>query len=137
MITRETQTERAAAEQVLLQEVATAADYWIDLAASLSPPHSSDRACIFALKMPAINRYLCKMSNLDSKTLSEIKDMDVQSRLEAAEVLWDSIATGADELPLPEKHRRILDQREQSFGENPLTHSWAEVKRDISDLLER
>ena len=46
--------------------------------------------------------------------------------------LWDSLAEGKDTLPVPESHKRILDERLREHEENPEEgSSWEEVKSRI------
>jgi putative addiction module component (TIGR02574 family) len=49
----------------------------------------------------------------------DIDRLTVTQRLELIGQLWDSIADSVDELPVPEWHRRELDQRLASADASP------------------
>ena len=43
--------------------------------------------------------------------LLELKSLPIAERADLAQALWDSILQEENELPLPESHRLILEQR--------------------------
>jgi putative addiction module component (TIGR02574 family) len=68
----------------------------------------------------------------EEMTLSDIKKLDVKSRLEAAGVLWDSIASDTNSLEVTEEERVFLEEQYQSFRKNPEEkRPWDEVKREM------
>jgi putative addiction module component (TIGR02574 family) len=68
-------------------------------------------------------------------TRAEIRKLDVATRLELIEELWDSIADDQDavaQLPLTDGERAILDERLREHRENPsAARPWAEVRAEI------
>jgi putative addiction module component (TIGR02574 family) len=69
-----------------------------------------------------------------SKAHPELFDLPLADKLRLVEDLWDSIASGDDQLPIPGWHLRELDRREQEQSSNPETgSSWDEVKARIRE----
>ena len=64
--------------------------------------------------------------------LEEIKQLPVEQRIELIQKAWDSIVSTADEVPLPEGHRRILEQRLKNPSPKP-SLSWEEVRARLAD----
>jgi putative addiction module component (TIGR02574 family) len=66
------------------------------------------------------------------RTLSkaEIFELPVEERLLLIETLWDSIET--NELPLPESHRRALDESLADYKRDPAAgSSWSDVRDEL------
>jgi len=60
----------------------------------------------------------------------EISELPVEERLHLIETLWDSIDT--NELPLPESHRRALDDSLDDYSRDPEEgSSWAQVRDEL------
>lgn len=57
-----------------------------------------------------------------SELKAEIDRLDLRSRINLIEEIWDAIAADHGDLPLPEWQKRALDQRYQDFraGETAL-----------------
>lgn len=67
-----------------------------------------------------------------AKTLTrdEIFSLPIEERLELIATLWDSIPP--DQLPLPEAHRRALDEALQEYERDPdAGQSWHEVRDEL------
>jgi putative addiction module component (TIGR02574 family) len=67
-----------------------------------------------------------------ARTLSkdEIFELPVEERLLLIETLWDSI--DPNELPLPESHRRALDQSLADYRRDPEEGSaWSDVRDEL------
>jgi putative addiction module component (TIGR02574 family) len=67
-----------------------------------------------------------------ARTLSrdEIFELPVEERLHLIETLWDSI--DPNELPLPDSHRRALDESLAAYARDPEEgSSWAEVRDEL------
>jgi putative addiction module component (TIGR02574 family) len=46
--------------------------------------------------------------------------------------LWDRIARDPDRVPIPDDHKRVLDERLDAYRENPQTgHLWSEVREQL------
>ena len=62
----------------------------------------------------------------------EIKKLNLAEKLLLVEDIWDSIAQGNSELPMPECQKRELDKRYQDYkagGQN--LHDWQSVHEDL------
>jgi putative addiction module component (TIGR02574 family) len=68
-------------------------------------------------------------------TRAEIQKLDVATRLDLIEELWESIADDqatADQLPVTEAERALLDERLREHRENPsAARPWGEVRAEI------
>lgn len=63
-------------------------------------------------------------------TNDEIFDLTVVERIDLIETLWNSI--DPDQLPLPESHRRALDEAITDYRRDPdKGRSWDEVRNDL------
>lgn len=63
-------------------------------------------------------------------TKDEIFDLPVEERLHLIETLWDSI--DPQRLPLPESHRRVLDESLADHGHDPEEgRSWEDVRDEL------
>lgn len=66
---------------------------------------------------------------------ADMLKLDVATRLELIEELWDSIAgdaAAASQLPLTEDERAMLDERLRAHRADPASgQSWAEVRAEI------
>ena len=66
----------------------------------------------------------------------EFKDLPVQSRIELVQDLWDFIAESPEQVPLPDSHKQILDERLAAFEANPDPGKpWPEVREGILKKL--
>lgn len=66
---------------------------------------------------------------------SDLLKLDVATRLELIEELWDSIAddeAAASQLPLSDGERAMLDERLREYREAPESgRPWAEIRSEI------
>lgn len=66
---------------------------------------------------------------------ADLLKLDVATRLELIEELWDSIASNdvaASQLPLTEGERAMLDERLREYRADPESgQPWAEVRAEI------
>jgi putative addiction module component (TIGR02574 family) len=69
---------------------------------------------------------------------AELLELDIAERLDLIEELWDSIATdsqSAEQIPLTEDERTLLDARLQEYRADPrAARPWAEVRAEILKL---
>lgn len=65
-------------------------------------------------------------------TLSkEIEKLNKSEKLLLVEALWDSIASDPEDVPLPEHHKSILDERLKTLDEDTKKGvSWDEFKKN-------
>jgi putative addiction module component (TIGR02574 family) len=67
-----------------------------------------------------------------STQLSDILQLSVAERIQLAEDIWDSIAAFPEAVDLTEAQRQELDQRLQSYSQNPKEGvSWQELKHNL------
>lgn len=67
-------------------------------------------------------------------TQAEIDAMPLEEKLELSEALWESIYASADELPIPEWHKQLLDESLERLDSHPEEGStWDEVKTRLLD----
>ncbi|MGR3317606.1 MAG: addiction module protein [Candidatus Anammoxibacter sp.] len=65
-------------------------------------------------------------------TIPELEKLSNPEKLLLVNELWDSISSQEDALPVPESHKKILDERLRDHEENPEQgHTWKEVKSRI------
>ena len=65
-------------------------------------------------------------------TIPELRKLSNPENLLLINELWDSLSSQEDDLPVPESHKRILDERLREHEANPETGSaWEEVKSRI------
>lgn len=63
-------------------------------------------------------------------------DLSVDERIDFVQSLWDRIAATPEQVPVPEWHRRIIQERLEAYRENPVAgRSWTEVRSDIERKL--
>ena len=59
-------------------------------------------------------------------------DLNIDEQIEYVQALWDRIAAKADVVPVPDWHRKILDERLADLEANPdAGRPWEEVKADL------
>lgn len=65
-------------------------------------------------------------------TIPELKKLSNREKLLLINELWDSLSLQEDALPVPESHKKILDERLRDHEANPEQGStWKEVKSRI------
>ncbi|MGR3177572.1 MAG: addiction module protein [Candidatus Anammoxibacter sp.] len=65
-------------------------------------------------------------------TIPELEKLSNPEKLLLVNELWDSISSQEDALPVPESHKKILDERLRDHEKNPEQgHTWKEVKSRI------
>ena len=63
-------------------------------------------------------------------------DLSVEEQLDYAQSLWDRIFPHPDEIPVPDWHRRIIDDRLASHRADPAAAvPWDEVREDLLEKL--
>jgi putative addiction module component (TIGR02574 family) len=66
----------------------------------------------------------------------EFKDLPVQGRIEYVQDLWDFIVEGPEDIPVPESHKRILDERLAAYDAAADNGKpWAEVRENLLSKL--
>ncbi len=65
-------------------------------------------------------------------TIPELRKLSNSEKLLLINELWDSLSSQEDVLPVPESHKKILDERLRDHEANPEPVStWEEVKSRI------
>jgi putative addiction module component (TIGR02574 family) len=63
-------------------------------------------------------------------------DLTVEERLDYVQSLWDRIFARPDEIPVPDWHQRILDDRMAAHRADPAAAvPWDEVREDLLEKL--
>jgi putative addiction module component (TIGR02574 family) len=63
-------------------------------------------------------------------------DLSVEERLDYVQSLWDRIFARPDEIPVPDWHQRILDDRMAAHRADPAAAvPWDEVREDLLEKL--
>ena len=72
------------------------------------------------------------MSNESPQIPKEFRELSAKARIEYVQVLWDFIAETPDQVPIPESHKRILDQRLADYDADPSqTKPWGQVRDNL------
>lgn len=78
------------------------------------------------------------MSDAMTKIPPEFEGLSTEERIRRVQQLWDFIAQSPSDVPLPESHKRILDERLAQFeGEGSDTKPWSEVREELLKGLRR
>jgi|GEM_PF-422149 len=68
------------------------------------------------------------------KIRSEIGGLELSEKLLLVEDIWDSIAIGNSEIPMPEWQKQELDRRDKEYKEGRVElHDWKSVHEDLRD----
>ena len=82
-----------------------------------------------------INIRFQRSKPMNTQLLSEAKKLTLDERIELVEAIWDSLVPEAQNKPLPESHRHLLDERFAQFTANPSAGSpWEEVQARLEAL---
>ncbi len=77
------------------------------------------------------------MSGLTSKIPKEFMALSSDERISYVQNLWDFIAATPEQVPIPESHKQILDQRLAAYKADPNTgKSWSQVRDNILKNLQ-
>ena len=76
------------------------------------------------------------MSSTIPEIPEEFKALSTDERIAYVQALWDFIAQSPEEIPVPDWHKEILEERLAEFRENPREGlTWEEVKKRILGKL--
>lgn len=65
-------------------------------------------------------------------SVADIVELSVAERIQFVEDIWDSIALMPDEVELPDKLKKELDKRLDSYHKNPKASSpWKDVRKRL------
>ena len=72
------------------------------------------------------------MSSTVSKIPKEFKALSSNGRIEYVQGLWDFIAETPDQVPIPNSHKKVLDQRLAAYEAEPnLAEPWSQIRDKI------
>lgn len=64
------------------------------------------------------------------------EDLSIDDQIDYLQSLWDRIAAAADEVPVPEWHRAIIQRRLAELESNPNSAvPWEEARKEIAGRL--
>jgi putative addiction module component (TIGR02574 family) len=64
-------------------------------------------------------------------------ELSVDEKIDYIQSLWDRVTAGSEDIPVPEWHRRILDERMEAYRANPEEgRPWEEVYEDLQRKLQ-
>ena len=65
-------------------------------------------------------------------------DLPVEDKIDYVQSLWDRIAARPDQIPIPEWHRQVLDERLAAHEANhEAARPWQDVRDEIRSKLTR
>jgi putative addiction module component (TIGR02574 family) len=65
-------------------------------------------------------------------------ELSMDEKLDYVQSLWDRIAAQPREVPVPDWHRELLEERLEAYRANPNEgRSWEEVRNELQDKLQR
>jgi len=77
------------------------------------------------------------MSGLTSKIPNEFIVLSSDDRISYVQDLWDFIAETPEQVPIPDSHKQILDQRLAAYKADPSTGKpWSQVRDSILKNLQ-
>jgi putative addiction module component (TIGR02574 family) len=72
------------------------------------------------------------MSSVKSQIPKEFRELSAKARIDYVQGLWDFIAKTPDQVPIPESHKRVLDQRLAAYKADPSQMKpWDQVRDNI------
>lgn len=70
------------------------------------------------------------------QTIPAIEDMTPVQRVELMEELWKAMSQRPDDYEVPERHRRILEERRAAVERGEIEYiDWEEAKRQIRSQI--
>ena len=72
------------------------------------------------------------MSSAKTEIPQEFKALPVQERIEYVQKLWDFIVKSPQDVPVPDLHKQILDERLKASETSPdQGRPWSEVREEL------
>jgi putative addiction module component (TIGR02574 family) len=64
-------------------------------------------------------------------------ELTVDEKIDYIQSLWDRVTAGSEDIPVPEWHRHILDERMEAYRANPEEgRPWEEVYEGLQHKLQ-
>ena len=77
------------------------------------------------------------MGTKTSQIPDDFKTLSSDDRIDYVQSLWDFIAQTPDQVPIPESHKQILDQRLAAYQNEPnLAEPWDQTRDRILKILQ-
>ncbi len=65
-------------------------------------------------------------------TISEIKNLPLNEKLQIMEALWEDLRSRTEGIPVPDWHKSLLDSRRKAVEEGrEAIHDWDQVKNAL------
>ncbi len=65
-------------------------------------------------------------------SIAEVRQLPIREKIEMMEALWEDLQSRVDSAPVPEAHRRLLDQRRAAVeAGTEVVEDWESVKEDL------
>lgn len=62
-------------------------------------------------------------------------ELSVEEKLDYVQSLWDRIAAKPEDIPVPDWHLRVLDERLENEGDSRAGKSWDEFREELRAKL--
>jgi putative addiction module component (TIGR02574 family) len=80
--------------------------------------------------------YSGKMSQALTNSAARLQPSSIADQIDYVQSLWDRIAAKPEEVPVPEWHREIINERLAAYRANQdQSKEWEEVEREIAAEL--
>jgi putative addiction module component (TIGR02574 family) len=65
-------------------------------------------------------------------------ELSIDEKVDYVQSLWDRIAVRPEDVPVPDWHREVLEERLKAYQANPTEgRPWEEIEEEILDKLQR
>ena len=70
------------------------------------------------------------------QAVPDLKRMSVPEKLRMMEALWDDLCRAEEDIPVPDWHKAVLDERERQVADGRATFvDWEEAKERIANRI--
>ena len=71
---------------------------------------------------------------MSTALIDELKSLTVSERLDLVELLWDSIATDPDSIPLTDAQAQLIDERLDTHRRDPKAGiAWDDLRSELNN----
>jgi putative addiction module component (TIGR02574 family) len=76
------------------------------------------------------------MANVIPNPPPGFDDLTVSEQIDYVQALWDRIVASPEQIPVPEWHQQIIQERLEAYRGNPSAgRAWSDVRADIENKL--
>jgi hypothetical protein len=87
-----------------------------------------------AIISATIARFTASRHHFPVNARLPLDQMSTEEKLAALEAIWSDLSRNEQELPVPDWHKRVLDQRQREIDRSEATFiDWEEAKRRIRE----